>query len=136
VKLLLDTHVLIWLAEGLKELPPASRKLIDDVARKAGIYVSAISFWEVAMLSAKGRISLSQPLADWRDRVLSAPGLAELALTGDIGIEAAQLPGEMHSDPADRMLVATARIHRLRLATRDSRLLEYGEAGHAGVLEV
>jgi PIN domain nuclease of toxin-antitoxin system len=134
--LLLDTHVLIWLVEGLDDLPPASRKLINNATRSHGVAVSAISFWEVAMLAARGRISISKPVREWRTQVLSAPGLDEIPVTGDIGIESVHLPGRMHDDPADRIIVATARLNAMKLATRDQRLLAYGAGGHVGAVTI
>jgi len=134
VKLLLDTHVLIWLAEGLKDLRPRSRRTLERAAGREGLAVSAISFWEVAMLRRRGRISLSTPVLDWRRQVLAGPGITEEAVSGEIAIEAVHLPGELHADPADRILVATARVLALRLITRDERLLAYGKAGNVNVL--
>ena len=134
--LLLDTHVLIWLAEGLDDLPEASRQLIDRRAAADGLAISAISFWEVAMLDARGRIRLSRPIEQWRHDVLAQRGISEVAVSGDTGIEAVQLPGELHGDPADRILVATARLRQMSLATRDRSLLRYGEAGHVSTIPV
>lgn len=136
MRLLLDTHVLIWLAEGLGELQPSSRQVIDEAARSHGVAVSAISFWEVAMLDARRRISLSKPIGEWRAQVLSAPGLDEVAVTGAAGIESVHLPGQLHDDPADRIIVATARLNGMKLATRDERLLRYGKAGHVVAISV
>jgi len=136
LRLLLDTHVLVWLVEGLETLPEASREIVDEAARTHGVAVSAISFWEVAMLGARRRISLSKPIGEWREQALAAPGLDEVAITGAVGIEAVQLPGQFHDDPADRLIVATARLNGMRLATRDARLLRYGAAGHVVTLEV
>jgi len=136
VRLLLDTHVLIWLVEGLDTLPATSREVIDEAARSHGVEVSAISFWEVAMLESRGRISLSKPIREWREEVLSAPGLNEVAVTGATGIESVRLPGRIDDDPADRIIVATARLNEMRLATRDRRLLEYGKSGHVTTLRV
>ena len=130
MRLLLDTHVLIWLVEGLDALPRTSRDIVDQAARSHGVAVSAISFWEVAMLHERRRISLSKPIGEWRTQVLAAPGLDELAITGAVGIEAVHLPGGFHDDPADRLIVATARLGGMRLATRDARLLRYGAEGH------
>lgn len=136
MRLLLDTHVLIWLAEGVETLPPASRKRIDEAAQKGGIAVSGISFWEVAMLDRHGRIALSTPLDEWRRVVLRTPGFAEIPVSGDVGIEAVGLPGSFHADPADRILVATARLFGLTLGTRDRRLLAYGKTGHASAVRL
>jgi len=129
VRLLLDTHILIWLAEGHAKLPAKSRRRIDRIASKEGLAVSGISFWEVAMLADRGRIALARPVAEWRATVLAAPGISEIPVSGDIGIEAVDLPAGLHEDPADRLLVATARLHGLTLGTRDKRLLAYAKQG-------
>ncbi|RLB54747.1 MAG: VapC toxin family PIN domain ribonuclease [Deltaproteobacteria bacterium] len=134
--ILLDTHVLVWLAEGLAELPAAARKTIDAAARSTGVAVSAISFWEIAMLDQRGRISLSQPIADWRERVSATPGIIEIPIDGRVAIESVLLPGPLHTDPADRLLIATARLRGWRLATRDRRILEYGALGHVRTLAI
>lgn len=134
--ILLDTHVLIWLAEGMKDLSPRSRKIIDKAASEEGIAVSSISFWEIAMLSMRGRIALSLPLAEWRRRVIAAPAVTESPVTGEVGIESVLLPGKLHEDPADRILVATARLNDWQLATRDRRLLKYGASGHVRMIKV
>jgi PIN domain nuclease of toxin-antitoxin system len=136
MSLLIDTHVLIWLAEGSAELPRRSVQLLEKRAGEGGLSVSAITFWEVAMLSERGRISLSKRVSDWRRQILSASAISEVPLTGEIGIEAVELPGDLHSDPADRIIVATARTAGLPLATRDSRLLAYGRAGHVDTVGV
>ncbi|MDD5308377.1 MAG: type II toxin-antitoxin system VapC family toxin [Deltaproteobacteria bacterium] len=134
MRLLLDTHILIWLAEGLADLPPRSRRRINDAARGPGLAVSAISFWEVAMLARRGRIAIRRPVHAWRADVLAAPGIREIAVSGDVGVEAVLLPGKLHEDPADRVLVATARLHGLALGTRDRRLLAYGDQGHVAAV--
>ncbi len=133
MKLLLDTHVLIWLAEGDEQLPESSVRAIDDAAQANGLVVSPISFWECAMLAARGRVSLSQSVLRWRQRILDAGPIDELPMTGEIAIESVLLPDGLHKDPADRLLVATARTHGLVLGTRDARLLAYGKQGHVNV---
>jgi PIN domain nuclease of toxin-antitoxin system len=136
LKILLDTHVLIWLAEGLDELSASPRQQIERAALKDGVAVSAISFWETAMLARRGRIALSQPLSVWRQRLLAHSGIIELPVDGEVAIESVELPGDLHPDPADRLLVATARVHGCKLATRDRRLLDYSAAGHVLTLPV
>ena len=81
------------------------------------------------MLADRGRIALARPVAEWRATVLAAPGISEIPVSGDIGIEAVDLPAGLHEDPADRLLVATARLHGLTLGTRDKRLLAYAKQG-------
>ena len=134
--LLLDTHILIWFAEGSSELSEPTVGRLETAARKAGLAVSVISFWEVAMLHHRQRISLSLPLVSWRDIVLETPGFIEAPLAGDIAIESVNLPGELHGDPADRILIATARLNGWTLVTRDDRVLDYGRAGNVDVLEL
>ncbi len=136
VTLLLDTHVLIWLAEGSESLPESSVQLLDQLRDERGLAVSAINFWEVAMLQRKNRVSLSLPVRQWRDIVLDASGITEAPLTGAVTIESVELPGNLHSDPADRMLIATARLNGWALATRDERILRYGKAGHVSAIPV
>ncbi|MFN0064452.1 MAG: type II toxin-antitoxin system VapC family toxin [Myxococcaceae bacterium] len=134
MRLLLDTHVVIWLAEGVEKLSKTARVMIERAATGDGLAVSAISFWEVAMLADRGRISVSQPIEVWRQRVLAVPGLIEASVGGDVAIEAVQLPGSLHADPADRIIVATARINGWRLVTSDRRLLDYGALGNVAAV--
>lgn len=136
MKLLLDTHVLIWLVEGLDELRLEPRQAIEAASCTGGIAVSSVTFWEVAMLAARGRIHLRRPAAVWRDEVLALPGVSEIPLSGDVAVEAVHLPGSFHADPADRFLVATARAHGMHLVTRDSRIIAYGDAGHVATVPV
>jgi PIN domain nuclease of toxin-antitoxin system len=134
--LLLDTHVLLWIAEGLPQLSLSSRELIDNAAAEEGLAVSAISFWEVAMLEMRQRISLSLPVPAWREVILDKSGATEIPVTGDVAIESVFLPGGLQEDPADRLLVATARLQGCRLATRDEGILQYGAAGHVNCAKV
>ena len=136
MNLLLDTHVLVWLAEGREDLSEDARALIDRAAGRWGLVVSAISFWEVAMLAERGKIALSRPILAWRELVLATPGIGEAPVTGDVGVESMLLPEKLHGDPADRMLVATARLNGWQLATRDRQILAYARAGHVDAVRV
>jgi len=89
------------------------------------IGVSAISCWEIAKLVEYGRLELPCSLEEWFEDALSYPGFRLLELTPEIAIESTQLPGEFHRDPADQMIVATARVYGCPLVTSDGRLLEY-----------
>ena len=86
------------------------------------------------MLEAKGRIQLKMSCVEWVKQALATPGLSLYPLTPEIAIEASRLPGRFHGDPADRILLATARIINARLLTKDERLLDYGRQRHAPVL--
>ncbi len=119
--IVLDTHVLIWLDQGNARLGEISRQAIQDVYKGGEVAVSAISFWEVAMLVEKGRLRVDADLAAWRDELLDM-GLKELPVTGSVGILAAQLSA-FHGDPADRLIAATALSHAATLLTADERLL-------------
>jgi PIN domain nuclease of toxin-antitoxin system len=134
--LLYDTHAWVWSAAGdAKQLGIGARRAIERAERDGGLRVSAISVWEVAMLQAKGRLQLSLDLAQWVRQALAAPGTRLVGLEPEIAIESTRLPGDLHGDPADRILVATARILGARLLTRDRPILAYAEQGHLSVVD-
>ena len=121
--ILIDTHALIWLDQNDPALGHRSRALADQALRDGALSVSAITFWEVAMLIAKGRIAADLTVERWRLDLLGA-GLIEIALDGGIGMAAAQL-GDLHKDPADRFILATASSNDAVLLTADQRLLDW-----------
>lgn len=125
--ILLDTHVWLWLLLEEKKLAPKTLSIIEEAIINSEIFISAITLWEVSMLAKKERIILEQPTLAWITQALKAPGTNLLPLTPEIAVESAELPGEFHGDPADRIIVATARIHELYLVTRDERILDYGK---------
>lgn len=131
-RLLLDTHIFLWLMLGSKDL--GNREALEESSSRGNLFVSPITCWEVGMLASRGRVSLSLPCHDWMAQALKAPGLSLLPLSAEAAVEASFLPGKFHGDPADRMLVASARAHTLRLATRDQKILDYGESGMVQVL--
>ena len=118
---LLDTHAAIWLATESTSLGKRSRALATEALVADGLGVASISFWEIAMLIAKGRLQALMPPADLRTRLLDT-GVNELALTGEIALLAAGLEG-LHGDPADRFIAASAIVHQATLITADERLL-------------
>lgn len=135
-RILLDTHVWIWMVSGETDrIAPAAMEQIRRGAARGRLLVSAISVWEVAMLQAKGRIGLAVELEEWVRRGLSAPGLRLAELSPEVLVESTRLPGEVHGDPADRMLIATARRLGASLATRDGTILSYARGGHLAVLD-
>lgn len=117
---LLDTHVMLWLRLGETRLGPSARLEIDQAWQAGTVGVSAVSFWEVAMLQAKGRIRFAEDVGLWRREQLEQ-GIVEIAVNGEIGIRAARLV-DFHADPADRLIVATA-LEGHRLVTADKRIL-------------
>ena len=134
-KLLLDTHVWIWLLNGDRQNLNAGILSALTAAGGSGLLrVSAISLWEVAMLEAKGRIHIKMDCLDWLNAALSAPGVSLVPLTPEIAVSSAQLPGEFHGDPADRIIVATARIIDALVVTRDRRITSYASQGYVRIL--
>jgi PIN domain nuclease of toxin-antitoxin system len=114
---LLDTHVWVWAVEND---PLLKRKYIEILEQN-----SAVSLWEVSMLVAKGRMRTRYPLKEWFEFATSTFGIAILPLTPNVAQEAYELPGKFHEDPADRLIVATARIHNCLLLTEDSKIRKY-----------
>ena len=121
--ILLDTHVLIWLDQGSSDLGASCRAAADSALADDALAVSAISFWEVAMLAQRNRLSLDMEVSVWRRDLLVA-GVRELAVDGRIGIRAALL-AELQRDPADRLIAATAQVYGATLATADQQLLDW-----------
>ncbi len=136
--ILLVTHAWLWLCFGMHGVfsPPVRKRLAAADAAKP-LHVSIISTWEVAMLAAKGRVNLALPTRAWMAQALSHPALRQLAFDDPaVVVESNELPGNFHADPADRLLVATARIGGYVLATRDRKILDYAKAGYVNVLRV
>ena len=127
---LLDTHVLVWLLDGNERLGEKSRTLIQQSAQADSLYVSAITPWEIAMLVSKGRLTLVQEIGEWLRIAISMPGIRMAPLSIDVSVASTRLPGTFHSDPADRIIVATARHLGAILVTEDKLILDYGKAGH------
>lgn len=126
----LDTHALVWLLQGSPRLGPQSRAQIEAAAATDRAFVAAISVWEIAMLVAKGRLALDREVGDWIAAALSLPGLRLAPLDPRVAVDATRLPGEIHGDPADRMIVATARQRTATLITDDQLVLQYSTDGH------
>jgi PIN domain nuclease of toxin-antitoxin system len=133
--LLLDTH--IWLRyQGISgDLRPAALPTLDHAAAADAVFVSIISIWEIALLVRQGRLSLNTSVDRWTTEALSKPGIRLLPLTPQIAIVSADLPDPMHKDPADRILVASARVERLTLVTRDRDILAFAKATKLACLQ-
>lgn len=135
---LLDTCAAIWLMNRGRMLQ-AALAAIMQAGRGRGVFVSPVSAWEIGMLSKgrSGRGDGVQFLPDpktWFAKLMSAPRIRAAPLRPEIAIEASFLPGELHADPADRLLIATARHLGAPIVTRDSRIIAYGYSGHVGVI--
>ena len=122
--IVLDTHIWVWWVHGDSRLPQAHAALLKQ-HEQTGLGVSAISCWEVAKLVEKGRLKLPRPVDEWMRLALGYPGLTLLPLEPEIAIESTRLPGTFHDDPADQIIVATARIHQCPVVTVDKRISAY-----------
>ena len=122
--MLLDTHVLIWWLNDPTQLSAAQREVLNSVGPQSPILVSDISLWEIAMLHSLGRIRLAIPLREWLDKATAAPLVRRQGISPAIAAELAALPASFHRDPADRILVATARVLGATLLTRDHRIAD------------
>ncbi|MBF0624927.1 MAG: type II toxin-antitoxin system VapC family toxin [Magnetococcales bacterium] len=132
--LLLDTHVWLWMMLGDETLAEPVRERIREAARLDRVQVAAISLWEVAMLHQRGHLVLNIPPLQWIHSALTAPGITVAPLTPTIAMDSVALPNLNHKDPADRMILATARVEKAILLTRDQRMLDYASQGHVAVL--
>jgi PIN domain nuclease of toxin-antitoxin system len=132
--LLLDTHAAIWITED----KPLAKSAVDaiDATYRAGntIYVSAITAWEVGLLVSRNRLGLTAPPERWFQRLLAIPGVRQADLSPEILIASSFLPGTPPRDPADRIILATARELGATLITRDGLLLKYGEDGQVSTI--
>ena len=120
--ILLDTQVLVWLALDDRRLGKRTRSVLDGHWAAGEAAVSAITFWEIAMLHEKQRLALLTDVKSWRESLLEE-GLGEVPINGDVGIRAATLT-DFHGDPADRLIVATA-LQGHQLVTADRRILDW-----------
>lgn len=131
--ILLDTCALIWLANG-DALKADARPRIEAAAQTGGLLVSPISGWEIGLLSRRtGRegadLFAPDPIT-WFSNALDGPAMRTAPFTHQMAISASSLPGSLHSDPGDRLLIATARHLSIPIVTRDHRIIEYSASGH------
>ena len=121
---LLDTHVLVWWLSDRTQLSPGQREVVEAATPDDPVFVSDISLWEVAMLSSLGRIRLALPLREWLDKAVAPPLVRRQSISPAVATEVAALPDSFHRDPADRILVATARVLGATLLTNDRRIVD------------
>ncbi len=128
---LVDTHLWLWYQMGnthrlkLNHVP-----WLEQMQEERRLFLSAISIWEIANLVAKNKLQLGQDISGWVAEAFAEDGFQLLGLSPDILIESTRLPGKLHGDPGDRMLIATARHHGLTLLTYDDLILKYAKEGH------
>jgi PIN domain nuclease of toxin-antitoxin system len=108
--IVLDTHVWVWWVHGDAQIQPSQSSAIEE-AESDVIGVSAISCWEVAKLVERGRLVLPRPPEEWIASALHYPGIRLIGLSPEIAVASTRLPGSFHRDPADQIIVATARVN-------------------------
>ena len=124
--IVLDTHVLVWWVNGSDSLSLVAKKAIKrTLTQGSEVIVSTISAWEVSMLIDKGRLILSMDVESWFDEVAQIDGVRFIPVDNEISIKSTALPGDFHKDPADRMIVATARKLAVPLVTADEKIRKY-----------
>ena len=128
--ILLDTQVLLWYAQADERLGREARQKVLQATANNAACVSPISFWEAAMLADKDRISLDMPVEKWVQGVVGSGQIIVADLAPEIAAAAGCLPGGIHGDPADRIIIATARAYRCPVLTTDRKILAYAKAGH------
>ncbi len=122
--IVLDTHIWIWWVQGDSRLTSAYRNYIQ-ANESSGLGVSIISCWEIAKLIEIGKLTLPLPVEEWINHSVVYPEIRLIELTPRIAVEATQLPGGFHRDPADQLIVATARVYDCPLVTMDSKIRQY-----------
>ena len=134
-KLLLDTHILIWSLTKSDELSSEVKEAIKLAKVNKTLYISSISLWEIAMLAQKQRISVYRRMADFLQTIENIRGLNILQISANIAAESVMLPGYIHSDPADRIIIASCREISATLVTRDQKILDWSSFGYMKVLQ-
>ncbi len=125
--IVLDTHVWVWFVNDPRQLSASARKAIEKSLDEKAIYISAISAWEVALLVASGRLRLRVDVRDWIAKCEALPFFNFVPVDNAIFLKSVFLPGKLHADPADRIIVATALIRGISVVSKDRRIRNYSE---------
>lgn len=133
--IVIDTHALVWMIEADPRLGPRAIALIDEERVRDGAGVAPMTAWEAAMLVDKRRLALGRSVGTWFDHVLATPGFVLMPFTVAMGIDAGTLPGDIHGDPADRIIIATARALGCPVLTADHKILAYAAAAHVQAID-
>ena len=132
--ILLDTCALIWIMNG-DEITDAARTGVETASAEGCLWVSPISAWEIATLVRKDRIALSMTPEIWFEKALSLPGVGLAPMPPETLMASAFLPGNPPNDPADRIILATARMENLTVVTRDKVMIAYADSGHVKLMK-
>jgi PIN domain nuclease of toxin-antitoxin system len=133
--ILLDTHVLLWYSEGAHRLAGGPRARIEEAFASGEAAVSAISFWEIAMLVRKHRLEFAEPVSRWVARLCAASQVHVENVSWEIAVAGGDFSDDVHGDPIDRIIIATARHYDWPLVTADRAILAYAKQGHFQVID-
>ena len=122
--IVLDTHTWIWAYSAEKLLSSKAKRIIKNTPAHQRA-IASISIWEFAMMSKRGRINVRVTPEQWLDNAIHKTGIQVFDLNARVALESCNLPGKFHKDPADRIIVATARIHNMILITKDQKIIDY-----------
>lgn len=123
--IVLDTHTLVWWVSGDPLLSKKARTAIERERPDGDIIVSSITAWEIAMLVERGKLVLSMDVGNWLSTVAQIDAVSFLPVDVEVATKSVDLPGDFHKDPADRMIVATARKLAVPLVTKDDKIRAY-----------
>ena len=133
--IVLDTHVLLWSLLQPEELLEDIRQCITVAQENNQLLVCSISLWEISMLKSKRRINIYEPTRDFLESITNIDGLSVKDISAEIAAESVQLTDDFHGDPADRIIVATAKCYGATLLTRDQKILAWASLGHIKSLQ-
>jgi len=122
--ILLDTHIWAWWVNGDPKLAQRQQDHLD-ANQASGLGIAVYSCWEIAKQVELGKMVLSIPIVQWMNQAVTYSGLIVFPMTPEIAVESTRLPPTFHKDPADQIIVATARIHKISLLTADAKILAY-----------
>ena len=123
--IVLDTHAWIWFVSNPELVSNKAKKFINKAIKKKGILISSISAWEVALLVMKKRLVLTVDVSDWIMKSEALPFIKFIPVTNSIAVKSVNLAEPLHSDPADRIIIATAISEGFPLITKDDKILTY-----------
>jgi PIN domain nuclease of toxin-antitoxin system len=128
--IVLDTHVLLWALLQPEELSEEIKHQINLAQENSQLFLSSISLWEIAMLKFKKRINIYEPIKDFLEAITNINGISIKDISPEIAAESILLMDNFHGDPADRIIVATAKCCGAMLLTRDQKILTWANLGH------
>jgi len=123
--IVLDTHVWIWWVSSPTLLSETAKHIIDEAVTERNIFISSISAWEVAILESRGRLKLTMSASDWVAASEALPFVDFVPVSNSIALKSVQLPGALHNDPADRIIIATTISLGAVLVTKDEKISNY-----------